>query len=297
MQFKVLINYGKFILLNNIGTRIIQASDALLIGAFLTPSAITFYAIPRLLIIYMEKIVGVGTWVLVPVFSELEKKEDNKKIISVLKQGTKMSLLIGVPIGIVYLIMGKEFISLWMGNQYGENGKIVLVILTISAVSAIWMHVINSALYGIGRHHIIAYLRITEAGLNIILSLMFLKIWGLGIEGVALGTAISHILVMFFILPVIVCRNLEISIVKYLKDGVLFPLLSGIPFAFCCYAINSKFQAQNIFIFFGLIALLMPVFILSAWFFSFSKKERDHFFSIIRKFVPNRKNNLKGKVT
>jgi len=279
-----LINYGKYVFLNNISSKIIFATDAVVIGIFLPVSVITFYAIPSSLVSYMRGLIEMSTWVLTPFFSELESKNDMAKIKSILARGTKLSLLLGLPIGIVYLFMGKNFISLWMGSEYGEGSAFVLIILTLPAIFGLWRPIINSALHGLSRHHIIAYLLIGEASVNIILSVIFVKIWG--IVGVALGTAIPHILFMGIILPVVVCRNLGISTINYLRKSILPPFFSSIPFTACCYVVSVYFPAKNLVVFFLWVAAILPVFCVSAWYISFSKVERDAYLETACRYIP-----------
>ena len=284
MQFRSLINYGKYVFLNNIGSKVVFGTDVLIIGIFLPVSAITFYAIPGLLISYMRNLVVTATGVLNPLISELESKSDMNKIKATLLRGTKLTLLVGLPIGLVFLIMGENFISLWMGKEYGEGTSLVLTILTVGTLAALGHHVINSVLYGLSRHNIIAYVRIAEAAVNITLTVMFIKIWG--IVGVALGMAISHTVFMGVVLPILVCRSLAFPIGQYVKESIIPPILSSIPFVVCCYFIHNIFPASNLVVFFLWVASMMPVFIISLWFISFSRAERGEYTQMIYRYVP-----------
>lgn len=284
MRFRLLINYGKYVFLNNIGTKIIFGADALIIGIFLPVSAITFYAIPGTLINMLRNLVSSATWILNPLFSELESKGDMVKIKSILQRGTKFSLLLGLPVAIVYLIMGKNFISLWIGKEYGEGSSLVLIVLTIATLFTLFHHTVHSALFGISRHNIIAYLRIGEAAGKILLCVIFVKI--LGIVGVALGTAISHVLFMGLLLPFLARRSLGISIRTYLREAIIPPVLTIIPFAACCYSLNQYLPANSLLGFFTRVAAIMPVFLICAWYISFSKIERNAYLETACRYIP-----------
>ena len=284
MQFRPLINYGKYVFMNNIASKVVFGTDVLIIGIFLPISAITFYSIPSLLVNYMRNLVLTATWALNPLISELESIGEVKKIKITLARGTKFSLLVGLPIGTVFLIMGKNFISLWMGREYGEATALVLTILTVGTLAALGNHVINSVLYGLSRHNIIANVRIAEAAVNIVLTVIFVQLWG--IVGVALGMAVAHVIFMGVVLPILVCRYFALPIGQYVNECLIPPIISNIPFAVCCYFINTTFPATNLFIFFLWVASLLPVFIISAWFISFSRDEKAQYTKMICEYAP-----------
>jgi O-antigen/teichoic acid export membrane protein len=270
--------------MNNIASKIVFGTDVLIIGIFLPISAITFYSIPSLLVNYMRNLVQTATWVLNPLVSELESIGEVTKIKNTLVRGTKYSLLVGLPIGTVFLIMGNNFISLWMGREYGEATALVLTILTVGTIAALGHNVINSVLYGLSRHNIIAYVRIAEATVNIVLTVIFVQIWGL--VGVALGMAVAHVIFMGVVLPILVCRYFAFPIGQYVNECLILPILSSIPFAVCCYFINTFFPATNLVIFFLLVTSILPVFIISAWFISFSRDERAQYTKMIYGYAP-----------
>lgn len=284
MQFRLLLHYGKYVLLINIGAKIIHDADAIIIGIFLPVSAITFYAIPGTLINMLRNLVSSVTWVLNPFFSELESKNNMAEVSSILFMATKFSFLVGLPVGIVYLFMGKTFISLWMGKEYGEGSALVLITLTLATLLGLLNFVMTSVLCGLSRHHIIAWLRVTEASLKIILCIIFVRVWG--IVGVAIGTGLAHIFFMGVVLPIVTCRNLGISIGDYVKKSVISPIAASIPFAICCYLSNAFFPAGNLVIFFLWVTSMMPVFLVCAWYVAFTKAERKAYAEKACTYVP-----------
>jgi O-antigen/teichoic acid export membrane protein len=273
MSMKPLVNYGKYVLLNHIGAKIIFGADAVIIGMFMQPSAITFYAIPGTLINMLKNLVSSSTRVMSPLFSTLEAYDEMEKAKIVFTNATKLSCIIGLPVGIVF--MGKNFISLWMGKSYGEGSGLVLMILTIGTLLTICEHMIDSVLFGMSRHHTIAWLRVIEATAKIVLCIFFIETWG--IVGVALGGALAHIVFAGIIIPLVACKSLS--------QLIFLPFVSSIPFALCCYLLNLYLPAKNLAIFFLWIALIIPIFFVSAWFVVFTKPERKVFIGMVHSHV------------
>lgn len=284
IRIEPLVNYGKYVLLNNLGAKIIYGTDAVIIGIYMHVSAITYYAIPETLVGMLTRVINSITWVMIPLFSELEAKDESSRIKVLFKKATKISLLVGLPIGLVFVFMGENFVSLWMGKEYAVNAKWVLIILTVGTLFTNWESISGSVLFGTSRHKIIAWLRAAEATLKICLCIYFINKWG--IIGMAMGAALSHVLFMGVILPILVCRDLDMSIRSYMCESIIPTIVSSIPFALCCYFISFYMPAANLFVLFFSIAIIMPVFIISAWYIAFTVQERAEYVQAIYKYVP-----------
>ena len=79
-------------------------------------------------------------------------------------------------------------------------------------------------LYGTGRLRWFSRALIVEAIVNLLLSVALAQ--PLGIEGVALGTALPNVLVNIAVMGY-VCRSLGVGITKYLRRAFVGPLLVG----------------------------------------------------------------------
>ena len=276
---KKLVNYSFFVLIINICQKVIFYTDAMVIGIFLPTAAITYYAIAGNLIEYLRRFVVTMASVLNPLTSELESRHENQKITTVLIQGTKFSLLIGLPICAVYYTMGRQFIKLWMGPEFADPAYSVLAILAVTHLFSLPHFTVSSILYGMSRHQVIAYSKVFEALFNLALSIILVKPFG--IVGVALGTAIPHLISVVFVFPVMITRKLEIPISRYLMESYVGPLFSGIPFLGICFIANRYYPAENLLVFFIQIALMLPTYLLPDWLLSFSKEEKKWYLSLV----------------
>jgi O-antigen/teichoic acid export membrane protein len=265
--------------LNNICQKIIFYTDALLIGIFLPAAAITNYAIAGNLIEYLKKIVISMASVFNPLTSELDANNEQAKIQKVLIQGGKISLLLGLPICITYFIMGFRFIGIWMGPEFAEPASQVLMILAITHLFSLPHHIIRSIFYGLSKHHILAYIRVFEAIANLSLSLLLVKHYG--IVGIALGTAVPHLVSVVLVLPVLAVKALNMNLGTYIREVYIGPIFSSVPYAVLCYLAETNLKITGLTDFFGLILVLLPFYILPAWMVSFNKKERQWQLSVI----------------
>lgn len=91
---------------------------------------LTFYVIPLMLAFYMHGLLASVAQVLFPVVNEL--LSDKERMVGVYKKSTKMVLVIIVFIVASYIASGKQFLHLWINEQFASNSYYLLIILSIA---------------------------------------------------------------------------------------------------------------------------------------------------------------------
>jgi O-antigen/teichoic acid export membrane protein len=282
--FKKLYHYSVFVLINNLGQKAIFSTDALIIGIFLSAPFVTFYAIGATLVTYLRKFILRSNSVLNPVASELEAKTDKVGVGRLVLNSSRLSVLIALPICVVFLTLGSDFIRVWMGEEYTEFSPTVLYVLTISTLLSVPHNSVNMILYGISKHKIVAYLRVLEAIFNLILSVVLVNL--IGILGVALGTAIPHIIFMVIALPIVIQKHISFSGYRYLTDVYIKPLIAAIPFALSGIYISKNYAAESLIVFFGQVTSILPIYMLFAYMLCLKKEEKKLVTSIVKRYFP-----------
>src|SRR5262249_42585793 len=125
-----------------------------------------------------------------------------------------------LPIQAGLMLLGRPFLTLWLGERLSNECYPVLLILSVPLALAMTQSIGGRILYGTGRLRWYGRLAIMEAVANLILSVALVH--PLGIEGVAWGTTIPNLL-FNCILAVYVCRLLDIRIGMYLRRSFLAP--------------------------------------------------------------------------
>jgi len=279
-----IFNYGFKTFIMFIGQKIVFYSDSIVIGVMMGPAHVTFFVIGASLTDYMRRIVNQMTQMFTPLTSELQSRGEDEKISNILMLGTKMSLIIALPISIVFLTMGKRFISLWMGKEYGPLSGDVLIVLTITHFFSVAQYTTQDILQGLNKHQVCATTRCVEAVANLILSIILIRPWG--ILGVAVGTAIPHLATALFAYPYFISRVVKVDFRQYIFRSYLAPILSSVPFFVCCVLIEDQFPASHLPGFFLRVLFLMPLYLVSVWYLTIKKDERVVYIGSFCKLAP-----------
>jgi O-antigen/teichoic acid export membrane protein len=250
-------NYSLYAFLIAVAIQVTYYTDNLVVGAFLSPAAVTLYAIGGILINYARQIVSSMTTTFTPLASTFEAEGSHDNLRRLLIHGTRAALIVSLPIEVALFFRGHTFIRLWMGEQYAQVSGTVMQILLLSVVFGSATTTAGGIVYGMGQHKRIAFWGIGEAAANLILSVILVR--RIGVYGVAWGTTIPSVIIEVLLWPVFISRLVKISVRTFLWETWFRPGLAVIPFALACVAAERYWPARNLFWFFLQIAVLLPL--------------------------------------
>ena len=248
------LGYGFYVIVNNVGEKLITATDAIVAGIFLPISSVAYYAVAGSLIGYLRALLGASAQIFNPLASELHSLHQGARLTAAFILGVKICAVVTAPIVVSYLVLGEQFIGLWMGTEFAGPSSTVLSILAAAIFLSAPQYVFSSVLYGMSRHRIIALLRIGEAAANLVLSVVLVQ--RIGLAGVALGTAIPSAIVVTVVLPLIAGRVVGTSLPYFYQQAYVRPLLAVAPFALVALWVRVEFPATDLVGFFARVALL-----------------------------------------
>ena len=270
---KELFFYGGYVSILAISTKIIFYTDSLVIGKFLTIGAITFFAIASRLIRYGGEFITAIVRVFCPIAIKLDAKNDFNKLGRLLIKGTKLTLLFSLPICLLLMILGGQFIGLWMGKGYMSASWPILIVLTLPQLFAMTQRISSIIIMGMAKHKFLAYLSMIEAIANLILSIILVR--KIGLIGVAWGTAIPSLINYIIFVPSYVCKLLGIPLGTYLKKVFIRPLLSAFPLVVLSLIFMHNVKHPTWIFFFYEVLLCCGAFYIPAYFICLDYEQRE----------------------
>lgn len=222
--FYTIRSYSLWAFVTMIAGRISFSTAAIVIGAVLTPEHITYFAIASRLTEYCKNAVRAATAVLTPAVSTLEATQDFDAIRHIFIAGSRYVVWFILPIQLGLICLGYCFLSLWMDRRIAEASYVPLLVLSLPLTLTLSQSITGRIFYGMGRLRWFAWMTISEALANLLISLVLVRY--LGIVGVAIGTAIPNVafnLALIFY----ACRVLDVPIGAYMRGAFLAPLAAA----------------------------------------------------------------------
>lgn len=217
-------------------------SDAMVIGAMLSSSAITIFAIGSKLVEYSSYAVRSMSQIFTPMSSQFEASGDVDRLRRTFIAGNRACAFVVFPVCVTLILLGRPLIEAWVGEQYVAS-YYVLVLLIIPRSLYLAQSVSTKILLGMGRHRALATILLFEGCANLCLSFLFVRRWG--ILGVALGTAIPLMCTSLAFLPRHLCRILGISVREFLTRAYALPLSLCVPLGATLWFLNQEFPSHT----------------------------------------------------
>ena len=254
-------SYSFYAFLTTIAVQLVYQTDNLVVGAFVSASAVTYFAIANNLCRYATQIVSSMGGTFVPAASTYEAAGDTASLLGLYKNGTRATLMISLPILITFITRGPGFIGLWMGPEYAHSSGLVLIILSIALFFSYANRTAGAIAFGVEKHKTTALWSIGEGVANLALSIILVHWYG--IYGVAIGTMVPSLFVQVILWPRYISKLVGLSSFEVIGQIWGPMLLASIPFAFASYAVNILAPAHSLAVFFLQVFATLPIFFLT----------------------------------
>jgi O-antigen/teichoic acid export membrane protein len=271
-----MLRFGGKSFVQGLAFRIESVTDVLVIGYFLGPAMVPFYSIPANLVSHLRHIGYTLTLALMPQLSELLARKDNLAISNLYVNASKWVIIIMFPLCSLAVIFGPAFIDLWIGKEFGENSQIILLLLVLFTLIPLLDPIQARYLTAINKHGILAKLFPISAFINISISIALVDTYG--IYGVAFGSVVP----VFIFMPIYLtycCKNLQISVLNYLRRAVFPSLLPNIALIIISVIIVSDISHYYELI--GLCTFSLSIYILLVWTLSLESTDRTKILNFI----------------
>ena len=238
-------------------------------------------------------IIGATTTFCSNVFSSLTANignmlnvEDEKKQIKMFKSLLYISAWLGSIIFTLLLICLNDLIYLWLGKELQLDNQVV-VVLVIMFYFEYMQNVVRVFKEGAGLYWQERYRPILEIAINISISIVLVKYYGL--TGIIVGNIIAKLLTSFWIEPYILFSNaLEYSIFKYFSEYLKYSIFVLIIAILNLYISEMLFEEVSV-----LVLILKATLVISLvnifWIIIFGRNET---FKIFKQAIKNKYKKL-----
>lgn len=196
--------------------------DSLVIVHYLGPGSVTQYTVAYSLIfaltgVFYALLEAVGPSLTV----QYSRDRDSGPLAAAFLFSMRLSVLYAGVAAIGLATAGPEFLRLWAGSGVYPGGATFGLQITYLAVM-VTLSIPYNVLISTTRHHTFAALALFEGILNLVLSLWWVREWGLA--GVIGGSVVARMLTLVWYLPLASVRVLAISVRDFI--GGLLPILA-----------------------------------------------------------------------
>jgi O-antigen/teichoic acid export membrane protein len=292
VDFKLLremLAYGTNTFLYTMGALILFKASDIVIAMYLGTEEVSQFAVAIAGVVLLSQFLRAFTAAIKPAVSDLDARDDHWRVreISFLMQ--KYSLLLIVPAGCFLVVMGREFLHVWVGEEFQNPAivnsmSVILSILTVGHCLRLAQHSNFVVLVGKGEHKVFGLFAMGTALLCIVASVVSIKVFNLGLIAVAWSNCLPVALISGAVLPIYFNRKMKISV----RDSILniwWPaLLGSVPTVFMISSWKYLYPPTDWFSIILVVLSAMLLTCLSAWYLSFTQPERNR---LVKTLMPS----------
>jgi O-antigen/teichoic acid export membrane protein len=241
--FRQIANYGGISFMIMVAGRLKFKTDEIVIGAFMSAAAITYFNIGARIVDYAGQVVIALSQIFVPMSSQSDARGDMNRLRKIFLVGNRVCGFTIFPVCVILLILGKSVIEVWVGKRYIAASYPVLVIMILCSTLWFAQGASGRILFGMSKHGTWAVVTLIEGVSNLILSIILVRPYG--IIGDALGTAIPLTCSMLFFMPQHLCKKLNIRLRTFVRESYTLPFLLCLPLAAVLLLMQRWFIPHN----------------------------------------------------
>jgi O-antigen/teichoic acid export membrane protein len=198
-RLRQLTSFSSSNFLLHVSQKIVFSTDVIVVGIVLGAASAGVYGVAAKL---FALAFGIGTAVpslMFPAFAELEGADQPERqrrlLLSGLRAGTALMLILALPL----LLIPDLLISAWLREPgYGGSYAVMAILAGVLLVHEP-IYVLSQFLVARARQRQVAWASIVATGANLVLSFLLARVWG--IQGVAVSTLVTDLLLLSWIMP------------------------------------------------------------------------------------------------
>jgi len=215
---KRFINYGKFVLGNNISSLIFRNTDAFLTSSLISPAVSAIYSACTRITNFADMPSQVLGDIMFPKAAQVMKSGGVSEIRALYEKTVAATLTFTIPVVLVVVLFAKQILIILAGEKYGEASGILQIVIFYGMFLP-FIRQFGNIMDVTGRPKVNFMIMFIFAMVNIVLNVTAIYLWG--VPGSAIGTLTSYFL-LFLTAYTILRKLFGVSVINVLKNITIF---------------------------------------------------------------------------
>jgi len=233
-RLRELLGYGIKVQVSQLADLVSSQVDKVLLGYFLGVRPVALYELGSKVVFTSKRLSQVLISAVMPAASEIEARRDPHTLLLLYLRGSKYLVLVAAPLFFLITSAAPLIMRTWMGRGY-ELSALVIQLLALGHLVHVLTGVGTMIVKGIGKPEVEMRYTLLLLVMNIVLGVALVA--RLGFLGVLIATPFSLIASSLYFM-VIVHRLLRISLVPFIRDTYLKPVLASLVASLPLFALS-----------------------------------------------------------
>ena len=201
-----LFHTGMMFFLLQLSLTVGMQTDNVVIAQIMGAKAVAAYAVPARMFNVIIVLVGMASGAMWPAYADAAARSDGSWIRSGFIRLVSAGVTISVALAIIVVAFGNRLLAIWVGPQLHASAAL-LTLFGLQCLLYSYLQPVSTLLSGVGKFRVQVTCAILMAVLNLSLSILFVKHYG--ILGAVLGTVVSLTVVQVIPMTIVARRTLR----------------------------------------------------------------------------------------
>ena len=274
--FKNIFNYSFFVFLSLIVDTVFNNTDQVILGSVCGTMAVSIYAVATKIVNMNVSVSTTISGLFLPKITKmLEEKNSDEKISELFIKVSRIQIYLMMLILSGFVILGRQFLNLWVGSEYKDVYYIILLIIVPSLIP-LTQNIGISVIQAKNQHQFRSVVYLFIAIINIAISIPLARRFE-GI-GAAAGTLIANLLGQIITMNIFYWKKAKLNIPKYWKFLTIFTLKIGVVVTLMMLIIrNIEFNWIRLLLLAIVYVIIYAIIVMT----TMNKEEKKHLIEIL----------------
>jgi len=278
-----LVNFGGLALVGKLGVLLFYATDSIMISHLneLGLDDVTNYNVAQRWFPQISMLASGLVWILGPAMTTQVAMKRFDELRTTVTKVTRYCFIILAYPSLLLILYSEPFLRYWLKSAFVPESVGVMRVIMCALLAGSAGLVSMEALYACRKIRKAVIATLIGGVLNVVLSIALVKVGGMGLLGIAVGSLVSLLLLQVVCMPLLLCHEISLSY-SVLMRGALRALSGAIPLVGACLVLHYAWKPESLPQVFVQFLLCGLVYAPSAWFISMTASDRCELVSATR---------------
>ncbi len=275
-EMRELVHFGGLSVIGSLGALLYYATDSIMVSNLneLGIQQVVNYNVAQRWYPQISMFASSFVWILGPAMIAQVATGQLDTVRTMVTRATRYCYIILACPCLLLFIHAEPFLRLWLKSAFvAESVPVMRTIMCALLLSGAGI-VSKEALYACRKIRGAVLATLGGGVLNIVLSIMLVKVAGMGLLGIATGSLMSLFLLEVICLPFLLCRQLSLSGGVFLR-GAARALLGAIPLVVVCLVLQQIWTPASLLHIVAQFSLCGLAYLPGIWFVSLTRADRQ----------------------
>ena len=227
-RLREILSFGIWNFLTSVNGYAYLHAPNIIIATFLRLPAVGQYALAMGMMQQISSFLKPVGHVLYPAAAALHARNDRDGLKRLYHGGSRLMMLMMIPAVLIPGFFANDFYRLWIGEEYlsgvpYHSVSLLLQVLLLSTVTSYTTNMGVQILIGSGRIKPVAIALICGSLLSLSIGVVLVQLYAL--LGIAIAVVIASTIIDLIVVPLMVQRVLNLSVVEWVREACVRPIL------------------------------------------------------------------------